>query len=314
MNRLKELLKIKYPIIQGGMIWCSGWELVSAVSNAGGLGLIGSGSMYPDVLEHHIKKCKKATSNPFGVNLPLLYPDIEEHIEIIIKEGVKIVVTSAGNPKKYTKLLKSNGITVLHVVANSKFAIKSIDAGVDAIIAEGFEAGGHNGVDEITSLCLIPQIKKIINIPLVAAGGIGSGKAMLAAISLGADGVQIGSLFASSIESSAHQNFKNYILNSKDDSTILTLKELTPVRLLKNEFYDKIRIAYENNASKNELKNILGRGRAKKGMFEGDVINGELEIGQISSSISSMLSVNRIFKNLIEEFESKKSFLSHFNL
>lgn len=314
MNRLKELLKIKYPIIQGGMIWCSGWELVSAVSNAGGLGLIGSGSMYPDVLEHHIKKCKKATSNPFGVNLPLLYPDIEEHIEIIIKEGVKIVVTSAGNPKKYTKLLKSNGITVLHVVANSKFAIKSIDAGVDAIIAEGFEAGGHNGVDEITSLCLIPQIKKIINIPLVAAGGIGSGKAMLAAISLGADGVQIGSLFASSIESSAHQNFKNYILNSKDDSTILTLKELTPVRLLKNEFYDKIRIAYENNASKNELKNILGRGRAKKGMFEGDVINGELEIGQISSSISSMLSVNRIFKNLIEEFESKKSFLSDFNL
>jgi|TARA_B100000780_G_scaffold11516_1_gene7913 enoyl-[acyl-carrier protein] reductase II len=314
MNRLKELLKIKYPIIQGGMIWCSGWELVSAVSNAGGLGLIGSGSMYPDVLEHHIKKCKKATSNPFGVNLPLLYPDIEEHIEIIIKEGVKIVVTSAGNPKKYTKLLKSNGITVLHVVANSKFAIKSIDAGVDAIIAEGFEAGGHNGVDEITSLCLIPQIKKIINIPLVAAGGIGSGKAMLAAISLGADGVQIGSLFASSIESSAHQNFKNYILNSKDDSTILTLKELTPVRLLKNEFYDKIRIAYENNASKNELKNILGRGRAKKGMFEGDVINGELEIGQISSSISSMLSVNKIFKNLIEEFESKKSFLSHFNL
>jgi enoyl-[acyl-carrier protein] reductase II len=227
---------------------------------------------------------------------------------------VKIVVTSAGNPKKYTKLLKSNGITVLHVVANSKFAIKSIDAGVDAIIAEGFEAGGHNGVDEITSLCLIPQIKKIINIPLVAAGGIGSGKAMLAAISLGADGVQIGSLFASSIESSAHQNFKNYILNSKDDSTILTLKELTPVRLLKNEFYDKIRIAYENNASKNELKNILGRGRAKKGMFEGDVINGELEIGQISSSISSMLSVNKIFKNLIEEFESKKSFLSHFNL
>lgn len=314
MNRLKELLKIKYPIIQGGMIWCSGWELVSAVSNAGGLGLIGSGSMYPDVLEHHIKKCKKATSNPFGVNLPLLYPDIEEHIEIIIKEGVKIVVTSAGNPKKYTKLLKSNGITVLHVVANSKFAIKSIDAGVDAIIAEGFEAGGHNGVDEITSLCLIPQIKKIINIPLVAAGGIGSGKAMLAAISLGADGVQIGSLFASSIESSAHQNFKNYILNSKDDSTILTLKELTPVRLLKNEFYHKIRIAYENNASKNELKNILGRGRAKKGMFEGDVINGELEIGQISSSISSMLSVNKIFKNLIEEFESKKSFLSHFNL
>ena len=314
MNRLKELLKIKYPIIQGGMIWCSGWELVSAVSNAGGLGLIGSGSMYPDVLEHHIKKCKKATSNPFGVNLPLLYPDIEEHIEIIIKEGVKIVVTSAGNPKKYTKLLKSNGITVLHVVANSKFAIKSIDAGVDAIIAEGFEAGGHNGVDEITSFCLIPQIKKIINIPLVAAGGIGSGKAMLAAISLGADGVQIGSLFASSIESSAHQNFKNYILNSKDDSTILTLKELTPVRLLKNEFYDKIRIAYENNASKNELKNILGRGRAKKGMFEGDVINGELEIGQISSSISSMLSVNKIFKNLIEEFESKKSFLSHFNL
>ena len=314
MNRLKELLKIKYPIIQGGMIWCSGWELVSAVSNAGGLGLIGSGSMYPDVLEHHIKKCKKATSNPFGVNLPLLYPDIEEHIEIIIKEGVKIVVTSAGNPKKYTKLLKSNGITVLHVVANSKFAIKSIDAGVDAIIAEGFEAGGHNGVDEITSLCLIPQIKKIINIPLVAAGGIGSGKAMLAAISLGADGVQIGSLFASSIESSAHQNFKNYILNSKDDSTILTLKELTPVRLLKNEFYDKIRIAYENNASKNESKNILGRGRAKKGMFEGDVINGELEIGQISSSISSMLSVNKIFKNLIEEFESKKSFLSHFNL
>ena len=282
MNRLTELFKIKYPIIQGGMIWCSGWELASAVSNCGGLGLLGSGSMYPDVLRDHIKKCKKSTNKPFGVNIPLLYPSIEEHIKIIIEEKVKIVFTSAGNPKKYTQFLKDNGITVVHVIANQKFALKCIDAGVDAIVAEGFEAGGHNGIDEITTMCLIPQIKSIIDIPLIAAGGIGSGAAMLASMCLGADGVQIGSLFAASKESSAHENFKSKIIDSKLGDTQLTLKELTPVRLLKNEFYDKIQNAYKSNASKEELINLLSKGRSKKGMFEGDLINGELEIGYSS--------------------------------
>ena len=256
MNRLTELFKIKYPIIQGGMIWCSGWELASEVSNCGGLGLLGSGSMYPDVLRDHIKKCKKSTNKPFGVNIPLLYPSIDEHIKIIIEEKVKIVFTSAGNPKKYTQFLKDNGITVVHVIANQKFALKCIDAGVDAIVAEGFEAGGHNGIDEITTMCLIPQIKSIIDIPLIAAGGIGSGAAMLASMCLGADGVQIGSLFAASKESSAHENFKSKIIASKLGDTQLTLKELTPVRLLKNEFYDKIQNAYKSNASKKELINF----------------------------------------------------------
>tara|TARA_B110000444_G_scaffold209993_1_gene205126 strand:+ start:1475 stop:2422 length:948 start_codon:yes stop_codon:yes gene_type:complete len=307
MNRLTDLFKIKYPIIQGGMIWCSGWELVSAVSNNGGLGLIGSGSMYPENLQHHIQKCKQKTKYPFGVNLPLIYPNINEHIDVILKEKVKIVFTSAGNPMTYTKLLKDNGVIVVHVVANKKYALKCIDAGVDAIVAEGFEAGGHNGHDEITSLCLIPQIKSIIDIPLIAAGGIGSGSSMLAAMSLGADGVQIGSLFASSKESSAHKNFKEHIINAKDNDTKLTLKEITPVRLLKNEFYNKVIDAYNNNATKNDLIKLLSKGRAKKGMFEGDTINGELEIGQISGMINSSKPVSEIFKDLINDFNLHNS-------
>ncbi len=311
MNRLTELFKIKYPIIQGGMIWCSGWRLASAVSNYGGLGLLGSGSMYPDILRHHIKKCKQSTNMPFGVNIPLLYPNIEEHIKIIIDEKVKIVFTSAGNPKKYTQFLKDNGITVVHVIANQKFALKCIDSGVDAIVAEGFEAGGHNGIDEITTMCLIPQIKSIIDIPIIAAGGIGSGGAMLAAMCLGADGVQIGSLFAASKESSAHENFKSKIIESKQGDTQLTLKELTPVRLLKNEFYEKIQKAYNSNASKEELINLLSKGRSKKGMFEGDMKNGELEIGQISASIKNIVSVEEIMNNLINEFDLKKQQLQN---
>ena len=314
MNRISDLFKIKYPIIQGGMVWCSGWRLVSAVSNNGGLGLIGSGSMYPDVLREHIKKCKKATTRPFGVNLPLLYPNIEEHINTILEEKVKIVFTSAGNPKKYTQILKDNGIIVVHVVANQKFALKCIDAGVDAIVAEGFEAGGHNGIEEITTMCLIPQIKSIVDIPLIAAGGIGSGKSILAAMSLGADAVQIGSLFAASKESSAHINFKNKIIESNDGDTVLTLKEITPVRLLKNDFYFQIENAYKNNASVEDLRDILSKGRAKKGIFEGNIIDGELEIGQISSSISQIQSVDQIFKKLIDEFNSKIDYLKDIRL
>ena len=314
MNRITELFKIKYPIIQGGMVWCSGWRLVSAVSNNGGLGLIGSGSMYPDVLREHIKKCKKATTRPFGVNLPLLYPNIDEHINTILEEKVKIVFTSAGSPKKYTQILKDNGIIVVHVVANQKFALKCIEAGVDAIVAEGFEAGGHNGVEEITTMCLIPQIKSIVDIPLIAAGGIGSGKSILAAMSLGADAVQIGSLFAASKESSAHINFKNKIIESKDGDTVLTLKEITPVRLLKNDFYFQIENAYRNNASVEDLRDILSKGRAKKGIFEGNIIDGELEIGQISSSISQIQSVDQIFKKLIDEFNSKIDYLKDIRL
>ena len=314
MNRISELFKIKYPIIQGGMVWCSGWRLVSAVSNNGGLGLIGSGSMYPDVLREHIKKCKKATTRPFGVNLPLLYPNIEEHINTILEEKVKIVFTSAGSPKKYTQILKDNDITVVHVVANQKFALKCVDAGVDAIVAEGFEAGGHNGIEEITTMCLIPQIKSIVDIPLIAAGGIGSGKSILAAMSLGADAVQIGSLFAASKESSAHINFKNKIIESNDGDTVLTLKEITPVRLLKNDFYFQIENAYRNSASVEDLKDILSKGRAKKGIFEGNIVDGELEIGQISSSISQIQSVDQIFKKLIDEFNSKIDYLKDIRL
>ena len=314
MNRISELFKIKYPIIQGGMVWCSGWRLVSAVSNNGGLGLLGSGSMYPDVLREHIKKCKKATTRPFGVNLPLLYPNIEEHINTIVEEKVKIVFTSAGSPKKYTQILKDNGITVVHVVANQKFALKCVDAGVDAIVAEGFEAGGHNGIEEITTMCLIPQIKSIVDIPLIAAGGIGSGKSILAAMSLGADAVQIGSLFAASKESSAHINFKNKIIESNDGDTVLTLKEITPVRLLKNDFYFQIENAYRNNASVEDLRDILSKGRAKKGIFEGNIIDGELEIGQISSSISQIQSVDQIFKKLIDEFNYKIDYLKDIRL
>ena len=310
MNRLNELFKIKYPIVQGGMVWCSGWRLASAVSNNGGLGLIGSGSMYPDVFKEHIKKCKKATKKPFGVNLPLLYPNIDDHIKTILDEKIKIVFTSAGSPNKYTQLLKENGIIVVHVIANQKFALKCVDAGVDAIVAEGFEAGGHNGIDEITTMCLIPQIKSIVDIPLIAAGGIASGESILAAMSLGADGVQIGSLFASSLESSAHENFKKKIIESKDGDTALTLKEITPVRMLKNEFYDQIQKAYNNNASKDELIKLLSRGRAKKGIFEGDLVNGELEIGQISSNISEIKSVREIMNDLVFNFNKKLDFLS----
>jgi enoyl-[acyl-carrier protein] reductase II len=304
MLTINQLFNIKYPIIQGGMIWCSGWELASAVSNAGGLGLIGSGSMYPEVLRDHIKKCKQATNNPFGVNVPLLYPNIEEHIKIIIEEGVKIVFTSAGNPKTWTNHLKQHGITVVHVVSNVKFAIKCQEAGVDAIVAEGFEAGGHNGREETTTLVLIPQVKKAINIPLIAAGGIGSGKAMAAAFALGAQGVQIGSRFAATKESSAHINFKNAIVEAKEGDTQLSLKQLTPVRLLKNVFFEKVNELEKSGASSEELSNLLGRGRAKKGMFEGDLTEGELEIGQVSADINKIQSVKEVIDEIILEYNS----------
>jgi enoyl-[acyl-carrier protein] reductase II len=312
MNKISELFKIKYPIIQGGMIWCSGWQLAAAVSNNGGLGLIGSGSMYPEVLREHIQKCKEVCSQPFGVNVPLLYPDIDKHMAIIIEEGVKIVFTSAGNPATWTSKLKEHGITVVHVVSNTKFAIKSEQAGVDAIVAEGFEAGGHNGREETTTLCLIPMIKKAVNIPVIAAGGIGSGNAIAACMALGADGVQIGSLFASSTESSAHQNFKNKIIETGDGGTELSLKSLTPVRLIKNPFYDLVKQAEQNCASKEELTQLLGRGRAKKGMFEGDMIEGELEIGQVSSMIHESRPVAELFTNLLKEYEQAKSSLISF--
>ncbi len=312
MNKISELFKIKYPIIQGGMIWCSGWELASAVSNNGGLGLIGSGSMYPEILREHIQKCKKVCSQPFGVNVPLLYPDIDKHMAIIIEEGVKIVFTSAGNPATWTSKLKEHGIKVVHVVSNTKFAIKSEQAGVDAIVAEGFEAGGHNGREETTTLCLIPMIKKAVNIPVIAAGGIGSGNAIAACMALGADGVQIGSLFASSAESSAHQNFKNKIIETGDGGTELSLKSLTPVRLIKNPFYDLVKQAEQNCASKEELTQLLGRGRAKKGMFEGDLIEGELEIGQVASMIKKSRPVAELFSDLLKEYELAKSSLISF--
>jgi len=313
MNRIKELFGIKYPIIQGGMIWCSGWELASAVSNAGGLGLIGSGSMYPEVLREHIQKCKKVTDKPFGVNIPLIYPNIDEHIQIIIDEGVKIVFSSAGNPKKYTSYLQEKGIIVVHVIANTKFALKSVEAGVDAIVAEGFEAGGHNGKDEITTMCLIPKIADEVNIPVIAAGGIADGRAMLAAMCLGADGVQIGSRFAVCKESSAHENFKNYVFDAKDGATDLTLKEITAVRLLKNEFYQNIQEAYLAKATTKELKELLGRGRAKKGMFEGNLSEGELEIGQVSSMINKMQTSKEIIDEIIDDFNKVKSHLSTLN-
>lgn len=313
-NVVSQLFGTKYPIVQGGMIWCSGWELASAVSNCGGLGLIGSGSMYPHILREQIQKCKLNTTSPFGVNIPLLYPNIDEHIQIVIEEKVKIVFTSAGNPDKYTALLKQHGIIVVHVVSNLKFALKAQAAGVDAIVAEGFEAGGHNGREETTTMCLIPLIKSKVNIPLIAAGGIGSGKAMAAAICLGADGVQIGSLFAASEESSAHINFKNEIVNAKDGDTMLTLKELTPVRLIKNPFYNEVIRATEQNASKDELTALLGRGRAKKGMFEGDVEQGELEIGQVSASIDQIRSVKEIMDFLIQDYVGTLSKMNNFGM
>ena len=310
MNRIQQLFGIKYPIIQGGMIWCSGWELAAAVSNAGGLGLIGSGSMYPEVLRDHIRKCKSATNKPFGVNIPLMYPNIQDHIQIVIDEDVKIVFTSAGNPKRYTSFLQEHGIKVAHVIANKKFAIKCVEAGVDAIVAEGFEAGGHNGADEITTMCLIPMIADAVNIPLIAAGGISSGKSMFAAMVLGADGVQMGSRFVASEECSAHINFKHKVVAADEGETVLTLKELTAVRLIKNEFYDEIQKAYKRNATYEELKELLGRGRAKKGMFEGDLIQGELEIGQVSAMIKEIKPVADIISQIVEDFEkaNKKNY------
>ena len=301
-NRICKLLDTQYPVIQAGMIWCSGWELASAVSNAGGLGILGAGSMYPEVLDQQILKCKSATNKPFGVNLPMLYPDIEKHIETIIKHHIPVVITSAGNPKIWTKKLQEHGCKVIHVVSSVKFALKAQEAGVDAIVAEGFEAGGHNGRDETTTLCLIPNVAKHISIPLIAAGGVGTGKTMLAAMNLGADGVQIGSRFVTSFESSAHQSFKEAIIKANEGDTLLTLKELTPVRLLKNPFFEKIEHAYQNEATSKELEEILGRGRAKKGMFEGDMVEGELEIGQISSLIQEIKPAKDIISEIITEY------------
>lgn len=303
-NKLTTLLGIQYPIIQAGMIWCSGWELASSVSNAGGLGILGAGSMYPEVLDSQIQKCKENTSNPFGVNLPLLYPDIDKHIETIVKHKVPVVITSAGNPKIWTSKLKSEGIIVLHVVSSLKFALKAQEAGVDAVIAEGFEAGGHNGKDETTTLCLIPKVAKEIKIPLVAAGGIATGRGMLAVMNLGADGVQIGSRFIASKESSAHNSFKKSVLNTDEGGTMLTLKELTPVRLIKNAFYQKLEKAYDEDASAEELNNILGKGRAKKGMFEGDLEEGELEVGQVASLIEEVKPASEIIHEIIAEFKA----------
>ena len=313
MNKITKLFKIKYPIIQGGMIWNSGYKLASAVSNAGGLGLIGAGSMYPEVLREHIQKCKKATSKPFGVNVPMLYPNIEEIMKIIVDEGVKIVFTSAGNPKTWTSHLKENGITGVHVVSSSVFALKAQDAGVDAIVAEGFEAGGHNGREETTTLTLIPMVKEKITIPLIAAGGIATGRGMLAVMVLGADGVQVGSRFAASLESSAHSNFKETILNVKEGDTQLTLKELAPVRLIKNKFYDDVQDLYESCPTKEELVTLLGRARAKRGMFEGDLIEGELEIGQIAALIHEIKSAEAIIQEMITDFETARNEIMNFD-
>lgn len=301
-NRITSLFNIHYPIIQAGMIWCSGWRLASAVSNAGGLGIIGSGSMYPAVLEEHIIKCKAATNKPFGVNLPLLYPDIDKHVETIIRHKVPIVFTSAGNPKTWTEILKKEGITVVHVISSVKFALKAEEAGVDAVVAEGFEAGGHNGRDETTTFCLIPMVCEKVKIPVIAAGGIGTGRGMLAAMTLGADGVQIGSRFVSTTESSAHPSFKRAVVEAKEGDTLLTLKELTPVRLLKNPFFNQIEEAYAKGASKEQLEQLLGRGRAKKGMFEGDLTEGELEIGQIAGLIHEIKPAAEVVSEIITEF------------
>ena len=313
-NKICELFNIEKPIIQAGMIWCSGWELASAVSNAGGLGLIGSGSMYPDILREHIIKCKQATNKPFGVNVPLLYPNIEEHIKIIIEEGVKIVFTSAGNPKIWTNHLKQHGIIVVHVVSALKFALKCVEAGVDAIVAEGFEAGGHNGKEETTTFVLIPQIKSSISLPIIAAGGIATGTQMAAAFALGADGVQIGSRFVATFESSAHENFKNKIIQAKEGDTQLTLKQLTPVRLIKNKFFDEVIQAEQSGASIEELKNLLGKARAKKGMFEGDLIDGELEIGQVSASINEIKSAAEVINEIYSEYKSVIKKISQLDL
>ena len=301
-NRIIELFKIDYPIVQAGMIWASGWKLASAVSNAGALGMIGSGSMYPDVLKEHIQRCKKATENSFAVNIPLLYPDIDKHIETVIEEGVKIVFTSAGNPKTWTRVLKDNGITVVHVISSSNFARKSEDAGCDAVVAEGFEAGGHNGREETTTMVLIPAVVDAVKIPVIAAGGIATGRQMLAAMVMGAEGVQMGSRFVASKEASSHPSFKNAVVGSKEGDTVLTLKQLTPVRMMRNQFYEQVQEAERRGASLEELKTMLGRGRAKKGMFEGNLDEGELEIGQVSSLLDSVLPAGDIVKKVWEEF------------
>ncbi|WP_256010841.1 NAD(P)H-dependent flavin oxidoreductase [Desertivirga xinjiangensis] len=314
MNRIKSLLGINYPIIQAGMIWCSGWELASAVSNSGGLGLIGSGSMYPDILRSHIKKCQAATSLPFGVNIPLIYPAVEEHINIILEEGVKVVFTSAGNPATWTTKLKDAGVTVVHVVANTKFAKKAEDSGVDAVVAEGFEAGGHNGREETTTMCLIPMVCEAVSIPVIAAGGIGNGKAMLAAMALGAEGVQIGSAFAVAEESSANVNFKEAVLQAKEGDTKLSLKTLIPVRLLKNEFFNKVEKAEMKGADRQALEELLGRGRSRKGMFEGDLLEGELEIGQVSAMLNGIRPAARILNDIWNDFLTEKKRLADLEL
>ena len=306
-NKITSLFNIKYPIIQGGMIWHSGWRLASAVSNNGGLGLIGAGSMYPDILRENIQKCKKATEQPFGVNVPMLYPNLEEIIQIILEEGVKIVFTSAGNPKTYTETLQKEGVKVAHVVSSTKFAMKCEEAGVDAIVAEGFEAGGHNGRDETTTFCLIPNVKRHISKPLIAAGGIALGSQMKAAMILGADGVQIGSRFAMTMEASSHENFKNKVISLNEGDTQLTLKELAPVRLVKNKFFHDLEKLYESGRNVEALKETLGRARAKRGMFEGDLEEGELEIGQVSALIDEILPVEQVFKNLIKEFQHSQT-------
>ena len=305
-NKITTLFNIKYPIIQAGMIWASGWRLASAASNAGALGLIGAGSMYPEVLREHIQKCKKATDQPFGVNVPMLYPNIEEIMDIIVEEGVKIVFTSAGNPKIWTAWLKERGITVVHVVSSVKFALKAQEAGVDAVVAEGFEAGGHNGREETTTLTLIPMVKEQLQIPLIAAGGIATGSAMLAVMILGADGVQVGSRFVACEEASSHQLFKKMVVDAKEGDTHLTLKELAPVRMLKNKFYDELQELYKKGPTVDELKALLGRARAKRGMFEGDLEDGELEIGQIAGLIHDIKPAAQIVDDLIVEFNAAK--------
>ncbi len=313
-NCITRLFNIKYPIIQGGMVWVSGWRLASEVSNAGGLGLIGSGSMYPEILQEHIQKCKKATDKPFGVNVPLLYPQIDELMNVILEEEVKIVFTSAGNPSVWTPILKEKGVTVVHVVSSVRFALKAVLAGVDAIVCEGFEAGGHNGREETTTFTLIPMVKEHVKIPVIAAGGIGNGRGMLAAMVLGADGVQIGSRFAATKESSAHFNFKQTILKVKDGDTQLTLKELTPVRLVKNKFFNEIQKLYQQHPTISQLKELLGKARAKKGMFEGDLDNGELEIGQIAGIIHQIKPAKEIIENIIKELEEVKSAIVRLDL
>lgn len=305
-NRITQLFGIQYPINQAGMIWCSGWELASAVSNAGALGIIGSASMYPDILRDHIRKCKAATDKPFAVNVALLYPDIEKHMQIIVEEGVKIVYTSAGNPKTWTPMLKQHGITVVHVVSSSKFAKKAEEAGCDAVVAEGFEAGGHNGREETTTLVLVPLVKNAVKIPVIAAGGIATGRAMLAAFALGAEGVQIGTRFVASAESSAHPNFKSAVITTEEGSTMLALKKLVPVRLIKNKFFDQVQEAEHRGATDEELKKLLGRARAKRGMFEGDLEEGELEIGEVSAQIREIKPASVIVKEIWEEFLAAK--------